>query len=129
MDSFWSWPHVWHFQMTQEWLAHEILRLKINNTGILFQFVFIIAKGENYFCLLKISVSNCVSWSNQCVWGNDHTIGWQNWNPLSHPIATLALQARASGENFNYMTLAPQARQARPSGEIWTTCWVTILTS
>ena len=33
---------------------------------------------------------------------NDHTIGWQNLNPLSHPNATLA----------------PQARQARPSGEI-----------
>ena len=31
------------------------------------------------------------------------------------PKATLALQARASGENFNYMMLAPQAKQ---SGEI-----------
>ena len=40
---------------------------------------------------------------------NDLTIGWQNFNPLSHPNATLApqaRQARASGENFNYMTLA-----------------------
>ena len=27
-------------------------------------------------------------------------------------------QARASGENLNYMTLVPQARQERPSGEI-----------
>ena len=47
---------------------------------------------------------------------NDHTIGWQNLNLLSHPKATLAphaRQARASGENFNYVTLAPQAR---PSG-------------
>ena len=37
---------------------------------------------------------------------------------MSHPNATLApqaMQARASGENLNYMTLAPQAR---PSGEI-----------
>ena len=52
---------------------------------------------------------------------NDHTIGWQNLNPLSHPNSTLAPQARqawVSGENFNYMTLAPQARQVRPSGEI-----------
>ena len=35
-----------------------------------------------------------------------------------HPNATLApqvRQARASGENLNYVTLAPQAR---PSGEI-----------
>ena len=33
---------------------------------------------------------------------NDHTIGWQNLNTLSHPNATLA----------------PQAKQAKPSGEI-----------
>ena len=49
---------------------------------------------------------------------NDHTIGFQKLNPLSHPNATLApqaWQARVSGENLNYMTLAPQARQ---SGEI-----------
>ena len=39
---------------------------------------------------------------------NDHTVGWQNSNPLSHPNATLALQAmqaRASGENLNYETI------------------------
>ena len=45
-------------------------------------------------------------------------IGWQKEYPLSHPNATLAQQARASGENLNYVTLAPQARQARLSGEI-----------
>ena len=53
------------------------------------------------------------------IWINDHTIGWQNLNLLSHPNATLApqqRQARASGENLNYMTLALQARQG--SGEI-----------
>ena len=52
---------------------------------------------------------------------NDLTIGCQKLNLLSHPNATLApqaRQARSSGENFNYMTLAPQARQARQSGEI-----------
>ena len=53
-------------------------------------------------------------------WINDDdlTIGWQNLNPLSHPNATLVPQARqkrASGENLNYKTLAPQAR---PSDEI-----------
>ena len=49
---------------------------------------------------------------------NDHTIGWQNLNLLSHPNATLAPQARqvrASGENLNYVMLASQAR---PSDEI-----------
>ena len=49
------------------------------------------------------------------------TIGWQNLNPLSHPNATLALQApqaRLIGENLNYVTLSQQARQARTSGEI-----------
>ena len=54
-------------------------------------------------------------WSEQ---GNDHTIGWQNLNPLSHLNATLEpqpRQARVSGENLNYVTLAPQAR---PTGEI-----------
>ena len=54
---------------------------------------------------------------------NDHTIGWQSLNLLSHPNATLvpkARQARASGENLNYMTLA---LQARPSGEILNYLW------
>ena len=49
---------------------------------------------------------------------NDHTIGCQNLNPLSHPNATIAPQARqakASFENLNYVTLASQVR---PSGEI-----------
>ena len=44
---------------------------------------------------------------------NDLTIGWQNLNPLSHPNTTLApqaMEARASGENLNYVTLALQAR-------------------
>ena len=52
---------------------------------------------------------------------NDLTIGWQNLNLLSHSNETLAPQARqakASGENLNYATQAPQVRQARPSGEI-----------
>ena len=47
---------------------------------------------------------------------NDLTIGWQNWNLLSHPNATQALQtgqARASGENFNYMTLAQHHTQGK----------------
>ena len=49
---------------------------------------------------------------------NDYSIGWQNLYLLSQPNAVLAPQARASVENFNYVTLAPQARQARLSGEI-----------
>ena len=53
---------------------------------------------------------------------NDLTIGKQKLNPLSHPNATLVpqkRQARASGQNLNYATLAAlQARQARPSGKI-----------
>ena len=36
-------------------------------------------------------------------------------NPLSHPNATQARQAKASGENLNYVTLAPLTR---PSGEL-----------
>ena len=53
-----------------------------------------------------------------CHAANDLTIGWQNLNLLGHPNATLApeaRQARPSGENLNYVTLAPQVRQARPS--------------
>ena len=41
-------------------------------------------------------------------------VGWQNLNLLSLLNATLvtqAKQARAIGENMNYVTLAPQARQ------------------
>ena len=49
---------------------------------------------------------------------NDLTVGRQKLNPLSHQNATLAPQARASGENWNNVTLTPQARQARLSGEI-----------
>ena len=52
--------------------------------------------------------------NKQTLFTNDLTIGWQNLNLLSHPNTTLAPQARASGENLNYVTLAPQAR---PSGE------------
>ena len=54
-------------------------------------------------------------------WSNDLTIGWQNLNLLSHSNTTLAPQARqakASGENLNYMTLVPQPRPATPSREI-----------
>ena len=43
---------------------------------------------------------------------NDLTIGWQNSNPLSHPNATLApqaRQARASGKNLNYVTLLAES--------------------
>ena len=40
----------------------------------------------------------------------DLTRGLQNLNMLSHPNATLAPQARASGVNLNYVTQAPQAR-------------------
>ena len=53
------------------------------------------------------------------VWSNDLTIGWQNLNLLSLPNATLAplaRQARPSGGNLNYVTLVPLAR---PSGEIF----------
>ena len=42
---------------------------------------------------------------------NDLTIGWQNLNQLSHPNTTLApqaRQARTSGENLNYLTIALQ---------------------
>ena len=57
------------------------------------------------------------SWTpgQSSVWcpGNDLTIGWQKLNPLSHPNATLA----------------PQARQEGPVVKIWTTCKVSILTS
>ena len=48
---------------------------------------------------------------------NDHTIGWQNLNPLSHPNTTLAQQSRqakASGKNLNYVTLAPQSKESKP---------------
>ena len=37
-----------------------------------------------------------------CGAGNDLTIGWQNLNLLSHPNATQAPQARASGKILNY---------------------------
>ena len=47
---------------------------------------------------------------------------WDQWSDIGcHPNATLApqaSQARASGENLEYMTLASKARQARPSSEI-----------
>ena len=45
-------------------------------------------------------------WPAECVVLNDLTIGWQNLNPLSHlntTLATQARQARASGENLNYL--------------------------
>ena len=59
------------------------------------------------WCSAKIPIVN-----------NDLTIGWQNLNPPNATLAPQARQARASGENLNYVTLAPQARQARLSVEI-----------
>ena len=53
-----------------------------------------------------------------CLVINDLTIGWQNLNLPSHPNTLAPQVLRASGENLKYVTLAPQARQARPSGEI-----------
>ena len=53
--------------------------------------------------------------------GQVNDISIENLNLLSQPHATLvpqARQAKASGENLNYVTLAPQTRQPRPSGEI-----------
>ena len=49
---------------------------------------------------------------------NDLTIGWQNLNPLSHPkcnTSTTSKASKGSGDNLNYVTLAPKARL---SGEI-----------
>ena len=68
-----------------------------------------------HFALIAVS---CVL----CTADNDLTIGWQNLNLLSHPNATLvpqAREARASGENLNYVALAPQTRQSGPSGGIF----------
>ena len=31
---------------------------------------------------------------------NDHTIGWQNWNPLSHPNSTLTKQSQILKHHF-----------------------------
>ena len=49
---------------------------------------------------------------------NDYSIGWQNLYLLSQPNAVLAPQARASVENFNYVTLAPQERPLAES-QVW----------
>ena len=62
-----------------------------------------------YNSLMMVDIAERVDGSDLwpgivCVASNDLTIGWQNINPLSHPNATLA----------------PQARQVRLSGEFWT---------
>ena len=49
---------------------------------------------------------------------DDLTIGWQNLNLLNATLAPQARQARTSGEKLNYITLTTQARQARLSDEI-----------
>ena len=75
----------------------------------------------NFIDFFYIFSSSTLHFLHSVLIANDLTIGWQNLNLLSHPNTTLApqaRQARVSGENLNYMTLAPQARQARPSGEI-----------
>ena len=50
------------------------------------------------WCSAKISIVN-----------NDLTIEWQNLNQPNATLAPQARQARASGENLNYLTLASQA--------------------
>ena len=52
----------------------------------------------------QLTPSSCSTYSVSI---NDITIGWQILNLLSHPNATLAPKARASGKNLNYVTLAP----------------------
>ena len=44
---------------------------------------------------------------------NDLTIGYSNLKPLSHTNATLAPQARVSGEILNYTTLAPPGKASK----------------
>ena len=70
-----------------------------------------------------VSLGNIISSSQHLssLSTNDLTIGWQKLNPLSHSNSTPvpgARQAKASGENLNYWTLALQTMQARLSGEI-----------
>ena len=48
------------------------------------------------------SASDHPAWC-QLTTSNDLTRGWQNLYLLSHPNATLAPQARPSGENLNYL--------------------------
>ena len=58
---------------------------------------------ENVLSRFSQCLYNCWSMAmKESLFLNDLTIGWQNWNLLHHPNATLA----------------PQVRQARPSGEI-----------
>ena len=73
---------------------------------------------------MSLKIFQTVSTIQACDLHNDHIIGWQKINPLSHPDATLAPQAMKEGpvvKNLNYVTLAPHARQARPNCEIYTT--------
>ena len=65
---------------------------------------------DNFVCIFSLLVSHTAMLLHAMIL---RTEGWQNLNPLSHPNATLAPKARASGENLNYVTLRPQAR---PSG-------------
>ena len=74
---------------------------------------------ENADCLQSCSKN----WDNQRVGG----VQWSYYrmeknksteSPYNATLAPQARQAKASGENLNYVTLASQARQARPSSEI-----------
>ena len=97
------------------------MRLHVKNIFVLpkqkkiFTLSVEVRSGEMHILLtLKLSfIDSVYSWiwhltnedGKQTLWANDLTIGWQNLNPLSHPNATLAPQARASGENLNCVTM------------------------
>ena len=93
------------------WLVITLARVKIRDLG----------PGQQHhdvnifqICCFRFSWSDqqhFLEKRNESNWPkiNDHTIGWQNLSPLSHPNATLAPQARharASGKNLKYVTLA-----------------------
>ena len=62
--------------------------------------------NENFVVLVRSKFLSLTSDSmnvDRSVICNDLTIGWQNLNLLSHPNATLAPQARTSGEILNYL--------------------------
>ena len=84
-----------------------IFKMKMYLLNDLLKF-FVKIKNKVLFYVLKVDFPNLKRKQTFLCFprwlGNDHTIGWQNLNPLSHPNATLApyvRQARASGYILN----------------------------
>ena len=104
------------------WCCHEMTdKLLVSGQNIFFKGNMFLAQrwlDEKYLLVPGVHITEagdteCLKIIWRLQWSYYRMAKFKSAELLSHPNATLtpqARQARASGENLNYLTLAPQAR-------------------